>query len=70
MEQLLSINEAAAAVGVHRRTIYRWIVGGKLEVHRTVSGKVRIRYADLWQRPAEQETQAPIPTEQSISDRV
>lgn len=40
--------QAAAIVGVSRRTIYNWIMGGKVEYERTAGGRVRIYRDTLW----------------------
>ena len=50
----VSINDAAAHVGVSRRTIYAWLKAGKLEYVRTAGGSVRIFADTLWQQPASQ----------------
>lgn len=42
-----SIDEAAAYVGVSRRTVYNWIAKGKVAVGRTPGGAVRIRRDQL-----------------------
>jgi excisionase family DNA binding protein len=41
-ENLASIDEAAQAAGVSRRTIYLWIKKDKLKYVRTAGGAVRI----------------------------
>lgn len=41
----VTINQAAEIVGVSRRTIYNWLVGGKVSYTRTASNRVRI-FAD------------------------
>jgi excisionase family DNA binding protein len=48
MDTWLSINQAADAAGVSRRTIYLWIGKGKLEVVRTAGGSIRIAPASLF----------------------
>lgn len=47
-QELVSIQEAQARVGVSRRTIYNWIAAGKLEFVRTAGGSVRIVTSSLW----------------------
>mgnify|MGYP003394367440 FL=1 len=46
----LTPREAASVVRVHLTTIYRWIESGRLPIHRTVSGQIRIEESALWQR--------------------
>lgn len=48
----LSIIKACETVGVSRRTIYNWIMGGKVEYVRTAGGSVRIFADTLWREPA------------------
>lgn len=43
----LSITQAAAYLGVARRTIYNWIERKRLPVYRMPSGRPRICRADL-----------------------
>ena len=47
---VLTINAAAAACGVSRRTIYNWIGKGKVSYVRTAGGRIRIFEDTLWQR--------------------
>lgn len=47
-EKLVSIIEASKLVGVSRRTIYNWIMRGRLRYVRTASGSVRIFEPSLW----------------------
>ncbi len=42
----MSVNEVAAEVGVHPKTVRRWIKGGRLAAY-YVAGCVRIDPADL-----------------------
>lgn len=49
--ELLSITQAAARVGVTRRTIYNWIAAGKLTTVRTTGGRPRIVADTLWRAP-------------------
>lgn len=51
--QMLTIYEAAVAVGVSRKTIYNWLESGKIEAVRTAGGQIRI-YADTLWRPSGQ----------------
>ena len=44
----VSIMQAAAQVGVSRRTIYNWIRDGKVEYVRTAGGSIRIFADTLW----------------------
>ncbi|MGA9772168.1 MAG: helix-turn-helix domain-containing protein [Blastocatellia bacterium] len=36
--EYLNINEASAAIGISRRTIYRWIEAGRLHLLESASG--------------------------------
>lgn len=47
----LTISQAAAEVGVSRRTIYNWMAANKLHVRRTAGGTTRIDSASLWHAP-------------------
>lgn len=47
----LTLTEAAARVGVHRRTLRAWIRKGRLPATRTPGGHYRIRVADLEDMP-------------------
>ena len=42
VRRLLTILQAAASIGVSRRTIYNWLHDGKLEFVRTAGGQIRI----------------------------
>jgi excisionase family DNA binding protein len=44
----ISILDAAALVGVSRRSIYNWLHAGKLTAQRTAGGSVRIETTSLW----------------------
>lgn len=48
VDEHVSINEAAARVGVSRRTINYWIAAGKIATCRTASGKTRVFVRSLW----------------------
>lgn len=48
-EPTVNIDQAAALVGVSRRTIYNWLHAGKLQYVRTAGGSIRIFPASLWQ---------------------
>lgn len=49
-ERWISVNQACAAVGVSRRTIYNWIGAGKLQVRHTAGGAPRILEGSLWRQ--------------------
>jgi excisionase family DNA binding protein len=49
----VSIMRACDLVGVSRRTIYNWIVGGKVEYVRTAGGSIRIFVDSLWRDPSD-----------------
>lgn len=58
----LTYAEAAEALGVHKRTILKWVRAGRLVVRRIGPRTVRIDPADLralWERS--RETGAPVP---------
>jgi excisionase family DNA binding protein len=48
---VVSIKETCKLVGVTRRTIYNWIVAGRVKCCRTAGGGIRIVVSSLW-RPA------------------
>lgn len=47
-EEWLTVNAAAAEVGVSRRTVYNWMKAGKVTTKRTAGGNVRILAASLY----------------------
>ena len=47
MQQLVSINEAAAQVGVSRRTMERWIASGNVRYARLGPRLIRLYAADI-----------------------
>lgn len=47
-QDLITIEQACAAVRVSRRTIYNWIHAGKVLYVRTAGGSVRIYRESLW----------------------
>ena len=47
----LTLTEAAARIGVHRRTLRAWIRAGRLEASRTPGGHWRVRESALAQLP-------------------
>ena len=49
----LTVNQAAKAIGLGRRTIYRLMALGRLPYHLTPTGRRRVRRADLeaWTEP-------------------
>jgi excisionase family DNA binding protein len=47
MQQLVSINEAAAQVGVSRRTMERWIASGNLRYVRLGPRTIRLYATDV-----------------------
>ena len=49
--QTISIRKACELVDVSRRTIYNWMVSGKVESIRTAGGSVRIFVDTLWRAP-------------------
>ena len=49
----ISIRKACELVDVSRRTIYNWMVSGKVESVRTAGGSVRIFVDTLWRPPAD-----------------
>jgi len=49
----LTIKEAAALVRVSRRTIYNWLIDGKLRTAITAGGQTRIFVDSLFQQPKE-----------------
>jgi excisionase family DNA binding protein len=53
----VNIRQAAALVGVSRRTIYHWLKAGKLETRRTIGGGLRIYEDSLWQKPTDKAPQ-------------
>jgi|SoiMethySBSTD1v2_1073268.scaffolds.fasta_scaffold387037_2 excisionase family DNA binding protein len=55
----LSMNQAADEMGVHPKTIRRWITAGHLPAFRIAGNQVRIKTEDL------DALAKPIPTEQS-----
>lgn len=44
---LLTIEQAADIIGVHPRTLTRWVTDGALKAVRLPSGRYRIQRADL-----------------------
>lgn len=51
MKKYLSAHEAADELGVHERTVRRWIAAGILAAVRPGTGKSRFRIAiEVWQR--------------------
>lgn len=53
--QTVNVNQAAALVGVSRRTIYNWLRAGKLAFRRTAGGMVRIDPSSLYRGPVVQQ---------------
>lgn len=56
----LTIDQAAARVGVSRRTIYNWVSGRKVETIRTAGGSLRI-FADTLYRTDRPPDPSPAP---------
>ena len=48
--KLVSIGKAAEMVGVSYRTVYNWVVAGKVEHVRTASGTIRVFTDTLWRQ--------------------
>jgi len=46
-DEVLTLSEAAARTGVHRRTVRAWIRGGRLPATLTPGGHYRVRASDL-----------------------
>jgi excisionase family DNA binding protein len=46
-EKLLTKGEVARVCRVHVRTVDRWLMAGKVECHRTPSGRVLFRKRDV-----------------------
>ena len=53
VQETLSVNEAASALRVSRRTVYNWMESGALPFLLLPSGARRIRPADLLRQPNE-----------------
>jgi len=46
-KRLLKVDEVAAMLGVHPKTVYRWIREGKIEVIKLPSGRIRIPESEI-----------------------
>lgn len=47
-KSMINIANAQKRVGVSRRTIYNWLIGGKLRYTRTAGGQIRIDAESLY----------------------
>lgn len=59
--KVLTVVEAAAAMGVSRRTVYNWLKLGRLDTTKTPSGRTYIYADSLWKdAPVNKTPDAPV----------
>ena len=46
-KRLITVGEAAARLGVHRATAWRWCESGKMPAIKTPGGQYRVRAVDV-----------------------